>query len=67
MARQLALGAVALKVHPVHGGFSPADPALYPAYQCAPRACRWWCTAARAPSPAPERLADPVLLDAGAA
>jgi predicted TIM-barrel fold metal-dependent hydrolase len=31
--RQLALGAVALKVHPVHGGFSPADPALYPAYQ----------------------------------
>jgi uncharacterized protein len=33
VARQLALGAVALKVHPVHGGFSPADPALYPAYQ----------------------------------
>jgi predicted TIM-barrel fold metal-dependent hydrolase len=33
LARQLALGAVALKVHPVHGGFSPADPALYPAYQ----------------------------------
>jgi predicted TIM-barrel fold metal-dependent hydrolase len=33
LARQHALGAVALKVHPVHGGFSPADPALYPAYQ----------------------------------
>ncbi|HET7244463.1 MAG TPA: amidohydrolase family protein [Streptosporangiaceae bacterium] len=33
LARQLALGAVALKLHPVHGGFSPADPALYPAYQ----------------------------------
>jgi predicted TIM-barrel fold metal-dependent hydrolase len=33
LARQQALGAVALKVHPVHGGFSPADPALYPAYQ----------------------------------
>ena len=33
LARQLALGAVALKVHPAHGGFSPADPALYPAYQ----------------------------------
>jgi predicted TIM-barrel fold metal-dependent hydrolase len=33
LARQLALGAVALKVHPVHGGFSPADPGLYPAYQ----------------------------------
>jgi uncharacterized protein len=33
LARQLGLGAIALKVHPVHGGFSPADPALYPAYQ----------------------------------
>jgi uncharacterized protein len=36
--RQLDLGAVALKVHPVHGGFSPADKELYPAYQvCADR------------------------------
>jgi uncharacterized protein len=33
LARQLGLGAIALKVHPVHGGFSPNDPALYPAYQ----------------------------------
>jgi uncharacterized protein len=33
LERQLALGAIALKLHPVHGGFSPADPALYPAYQ----------------------------------
>src|SRR5215469_2392012 len=33
VARQLGLGAIGLKVHPVHGGFSPADPALYPAYQ----------------------------------
>jgi predicted TIM-barrel fold metal-dependent hydrolase len=33
LARQLGLGAIALKVHPVHGGFSPGDPALYPAYQ----------------------------------
>jgi uncharacterized protein len=32
LARQLALGAVGLKVHPVHGGFSAADPMLYPAY-----------------------------------
>jgi uncharacterized protein len=31
-ARQLAMGAAGLKIHPVHGGFSPADPALYPAY-----------------------------------
>jgi predicted TIM-barrel fold metal-dependent hydrolase len=33
LARQLAMGAAGLKVHPVHGGFSAADPALYPAYQ----------------------------------
>ena len=26
-------GAAGLKIHPVHGGFSPADPMLYPAYQ----------------------------------
>lgn len=33
LERQLALGAVGLKLHPVHGGF-PADlPALYPVYQ----------------------------------
>ena len=31
--RQLSLGAVALKLHPVHGGFSPADKELYQAYQ----------------------------------
>lgn len=36
--RQLDLGAVALKVHPVHGAFSPADKELLPAYQvCAER------------------------------
>lgn len=36
--RQLDLGAVALKVHPVHGGFSPADRELYAAYAvCAER------------------------------
>ena len=33
LARQLDLGAAGLKIHPVHGGFGPADPALYPAYQ----------------------------------
>jgi predicted TIM-barrel fold metal-dependent hydrolase len=33
VARQLALGAAGLKIHPVHGGFSAADPMLYPAYQ----------------------------------
>jgi predicted TIM-barrel fold metal-dependent hydrolase len=31
--RQLDLGAVALKLHPVHGGFSPADKELYAAYR----------------------------------
>jgi predicted TIM-barrel fold metal-dependent hydrolase len=36
--RQLALGAVALKVHPVHGGFDPGDKEMYAAYQvCADR------------------------------
>lgn len=30
--RQIELGAVGLKIHPVHGGFAPNDPALYPAY-----------------------------------
>jgi predicted TIM-barrel fold metal-dependent hydrolase len=33
LERQLALGAVALKLHPVHGGFRPDDRELYPAYQ----------------------------------
>lgn len=36
--RQLALGAVALKLHPVHGAFDPGDRELYAAYQvCAER------------------------------
>jgi uncharacterized protein len=32
LARQAGLGAVALKVHPVHGGFEARDRMLYPAY-----------------------------------
>jgi predicted TIM-barrel fold metal-dependent hydrolase len=36
--RQIALGAVALKLHPVHGAFDPGDRELYAAYQiCAER------------------------------
>jgi predicted TIM-barrel fold metal-dependent hydrolase len=31
--RQLSIGAVALKIHPVHGGFPVNDRALYPAYE----------------------------------
>jgi predicted TIM-barrel fold metal-dependent hydrolase len=38
LERQLDLGAVALKLHPVHGVFSPAEKELYPAYAvCAER------------------------------
>jgi uncharacterized protein len=33
VTRQLDLGAAALKLHPVHGGFRCDDAALYPAYQ----------------------------------
>ncbi|GAA0253389.1 amidohydrolase family protein [Cryptosporangium japonicum] len=32
LTRQLELGAAALKLHPVHGGFRVSDAALYPAY-----------------------------------
>jgi uncharacterized protein len=35
LARQASLGAVACKIHPVHGGFDPADRMLYPAYSWA--------------------------------
>ena len=36
--RQLDLGAVALKVHPVHGGFRPDSPEMYEVYDlCAER------------------------------
>jgi uncharacterized protein len=38
LGRQLDLGAVALKLHTVHGVFSPSDKELYPAYEkCAER------------------------------
>jgi uncharacterized protein len=32
LARQVSLGAVACKIHPVHGGFAASDRMLYPAY-----------------------------------
>jgi predicted TIM-barrel fold metal-dependent hydrolase len=63
--RQLGLGAVALKLHPVHGGFSASDPALYPAYEV----CRAagvpvvvHCGSSSFPG-ASNKFADPVLLD----
>ena len=64
LARQLRLGAIALKVHPVHGGFSPADPGLYPAYQaCAERGLPVvvHCGTSTFPGSSNE-LADPALL-----
>ena len=32
LKRQISLGAVGLKIHPVHGSFAPNDRMLYPAY-----------------------------------
>ena len=32
LERQISLGAVGLKIHPVHGGFPPNERMLYPAY-----------------------------------
>jgi uncharacterized protein len=64
LARQLELGAIALKVHAVHGGFSPADPALYPAYQaCAEQGLPVvvHCGTSTFPGSSNE-LADPALL-----
>jgi uncharacterized protein len=65
LERQIALGAVALKIHPVHGGFAANDRALYPAFSI--------CQDARIPvvvhcgtSTFPgssNSFADPVLLD----
>lgn len=63
--RQLALGAVALKVHPVHGGFAVNDRALYPAYEI----CQSTgvpvvvhCGTSTFPG-AMNRYGDPILLD----
>jgi predicted TIM-barrel fold metal-dependent hydrolase len=65
LSRQVALGAVGLKLHPVHGGFSPADPMLYPAYQvCATDGLPVvvHCGTSSFPSSS-NAMADPVLLD----
>jgi predicted TIM-barrel fold metal-dependent hydrolase len=65
LERQIALGAVGLKLHPVHGGFSPNDPVLYPVY--------WLCQQLGLPvifhcgtsvfPGATNRYADPVLIE----
>ncbi len=65
LARQAGLGAVAVKIHPVHGGFEARDRMLYPAYA--------WAEQHRLPvivhcgtstfSGSVNAYADPVLLD----
>ncbi|HET9894174.1 MAG TPA: amidohydrolase family protein [Streptosporangiaceae bacterium] len=65
LARQAGLGAVAVKIHPVHGGFEAGDRMLYPAYA--------WAEEHRLPvivhcgtstfAGSVNAYADPVLLD----
>ena len=65
LVRQLDLGAVALKVHPVHGGFPVNDRALYPAYAiCQERGIPVvvHCGTSTFPG-ALNQFGDPVLLD----
>ncbi|HZC70472.1 MAG TPA: amidohydrolase family protein [Jatrophihabitans sp.] len=65
LTRQLELGAVALKVHPVHGGFAANDRALYPAYAiCQERGVPVvvHCGTSTFPG-ALNQFADPLLLD----
>jgi predicted TIM-barrel fold metal-dependent hydrolase len=63
--RQLDLGGVALKVHPVHGGFPANDRALYPAYAiCQERRVPVvvHCGTSTFPG-AMNQFGDPILLD----
>ncbi len=63
--RQIALGAVALKVHPVHGGFPANDRALYPAYEVCESAglpVVVHCGTSTFPGAA-NQFGDPILLD----
>ena len=65
VARQLDLGAVALKIHPVHGGFAVNDRALYPAYAlCQERGVPvvLHCGTSTFPG-ALNQYGDPILLD----
>jgi predicted TIM-barrel fold metal-dependent hydrolase len=63
--RQLALGAVALKIHPVHAGIAPHDRELYPAYaRCVERGIPVIVHTGPSTFPgATARHGDPVLLD----
>jgi hypothetical protein len=64
-ARQLDLGAVALKVHPVHGGFRADHRALYPAYAlCQERGVPIVVHCGTSTFPGAEnQWADPIYLD----
>ena len=65
LERQRGLGAVALKVHPVHGGFAANHRALYPAYeicQAAGMPVVVHCGTSTFPG-ALNQYADPILLD----
>ncbi|MBV9452404.1 MAG: amidohydrolase [Streptosporangiaceae bacterium] len=65
LRRQLDLGAVALKVHPVHGGFPVNDRALYPAYEICQAAgipVVVHCGTSTFPG-AMNQFGDPILLD----
>jgi predicted TIM-barrel fold metal-dependent hydrolase len=63
--RQLDLGAVALKVHPVHGNFAPNDRELYPAYaECQARGVPVITHTGPSSFPgASAKFGDPVLMD----
>ncbi|HEY6745644.1 MAG TPA: amidohydrolase family protein [Mycobacteriales bacterium] len=65
LRRQLDLGAVALKIHPVHGGFPAHDRAMYPAYalcQDAGVPLLVHCGTSTFPG-STNAYADPILLD----
>jgi predicted TIM-barrel fold metal-dependent hydrolase len=65
LARQVSLGAVACKIHPVHAGAAANDRALYPAYdlcQSAGIPVVVHCGTSTFPGAA-NKYADPVLLD----
>jgi predicted TIM-barrel fold metal-dependent hydrolase len=65
LARQLALGAVACKVHPVHAGFPANDRAMYPAYALCQQAgipLVVHCGTSTFPG-SMNAYADPILLD----
>jgi uncharacterized protein len=65
LRRQLDLGAVACKIHPVHAGVAPDDRWLYPAYEVCQSAgipVIVHCGTSSFPGSS-NRFADPVLLD----